>query len=138
MNIINFCYTYKLKRPFLILRYFVHAKNDIKNISVIETYNYRECCRIYLNIDAMRPPNSPHKLTCSSLFHHTISKTLISELLKKTNGFIAYSPHHFTKTVSENDKKKTTRFMIHPSGSKSSNMKNINISLEHAQIHIPK
>ena len=63
--------------------------------------NYQRTTRIFIKIDGPKPQNSPPEITVSSLFRHTSSNTLISELLKKNNVFIAFSPHDFLKTMSE-------------------------------------
>ena len=70
---------------------------------------------------------------CSHTFGHTDFR-----IVEKQRVFIAYSPHWFATTMSENDQKTTTRLTIHQSYKKPPKIKNINISLYQQQIHLLK
>jgi len=79
---------------------------------VIETWNYQNNSRIYIKIDDLRPSNSPHKITFSSRFRTTISKTPISESLESL-GFCSIFTSPFHINVLDKLQQTVTRFRTH-------------------------
>ena len=55
-----------------------------------EMRKYQKTMRILFKLDNPRLPNSPQQITFSTLYLHTRLYTSISEMLKKTVGFLLH------------------------------------------------
>ena len=86
--------------------------------------------------DAPKPRNSPPKITCSSLFQLTCSKTTILELLKNSWFLLDFHLIISQHLALKNDKNSNKVQDLSKLSKKTTNIKNINISLYRVEFHL--
>ena len=138
MGIINFCYTYKLKRSFSISQEIVPSEHCAKKHQFFANKNHQKTIGFSFRIAPHRPQNSPPKNQFSIIIFSRNLEHAKWKSIKKHTDFQCFHLMDLQITCLEKSSKNSSTCAAAERFIKRPQIENINISLDVCKIHLPK